>query len=79
MHEIKIVCDVCNAQKQETNHWFKVIEKPLMNRIEFYAPDAEASENFEHEDICGQECLHKRLSQWLESETAPSPKESVTA
>jgi hypothetical protein len=74
-------CNVCGRMKRETNHWLKVYTTPLSTAI-LFAPAAEPIDatGYVKEDICGQECLHKRLSRWLESQTPqPAPVESVTA
>ena len=62
-------CDVCGRQKQETNHWLVAVMKDGFEGIIFQP--AEATEEPRnprviYEDICGQECAHKRLSRWLD-------------
>jgi hypothetical protein len=78
-----VKCDICGLQKQETNHWLVAITRPGMEGLLFLP--AEAAENphipgFTYEDICGEACLHKRLSRWLTDLNAPAPttQESVT-
>jgi hypothetical protein len=73
-------CDVCGKDKGETNHWFAVW---AINEMEFRvlpwqeAVEASSLEKCQH--ICGEECLHKRLSQWLDinSKTTPASPEAV--
>lgn len=63
----QIYCDVCGRAKAETNHWFVAVSNPKhVKGIAFGPSDALFSPEFTSEHICGQECLHKRLSQWLE-------------
>lgn len=77
-------CNQCARLKQETNHWFKVYTTPLSTAI-LFAPAAEPIDpaGYVEEDICGQECLHKRLNAWIGSTDLlrnHSPlQESVTA
>jgi hypothetical protein len=88
-------CDICSRAKQETNHWFIAVTdlaaKATGNTgIAFGTSDAEIDTRQLHliEDICGQECLHKRLARWIEAQAANSavttnyhdlpPKDEVT-
>jgi hypothetical protein len=75
-------CDVCLRQKQETNHWFVVALDKTTGVLMFAPAGSGAGKpdgDLQFEDICGEECLHKRLSRWLENQTAPTTQESVTA
>lgn len=69
-----LICDVCGRQKGSTNHWYVAItdpptaELPGSEGIAFGPIEAETFDPaLKREHICGQECLHKRLSQWLET------------
>ena len=63
-------CDVCEREKGETNGWFAVRAfKSFSFEVLTWDLGAETSDLSESEHICGQECLHKRLSQWLEANT----------
>lgn len=60
-------CNVCGRLKQEVNHWLvAVIWK---HDLTFFPSGVGRSESisgpFTLEDICGADCAHKRLSQWL--------------
>ncbi len=62
-------CDICGRHKQETNHWLVAVMRDGLEGIIFQP--AEATEEprnprFTYEDICGQECAHKRLSRCLD-------------
>jgi hypothetical protein len=83
-----ITCDVCGRVKGETNHWFLAIapidtSDPRSNGIAFGTSAAELEDprGLIRQHICGQECMHKRLSRWIEASTAPTPttQESVNA
>ena len=85
MEVLNKACDVCGLQKQQTNHWYFAITDRVGRNIEFgFFTPASVVHNPERyivEDICGQQCAHKRLDRWFESQTAnPQPgKESVSA
>ena len=84
MQGTRITCDICGADKKQTNHWFVAFESVYLTGLMFVpAEDSRSAPDpaYIREDICGQECLHKRLSRWLESQTATAaaPAESVTA
>ena len=77
-------CDVCGRQKQETNHWLVAVTKAGFEGIIFQpAESVEEPRNplFTYEDICGQECAHKRLSRCLDELNAvfSEPSESEAA
>ena len=79
-----VICDVCTRQKQETNHWLVAIVRPFYEGIIFEPADAVEDPHRDdviYEDICGQECAHKRLSVWLDELNAvfQPVEESVTA
>jgi hypothetical protein len=84
MRTAAVICDVCKRQKQEVNHWLVAIVRPLYEGIIFEPADAVEEprrDNVIYEDICGQECAHKRLSTWLDelNEAFQPAEESVTA
>ncbi len=81
-----VACDVCGRMKQETNHWFLAIapvdtSDPRNNGIAFGTSEAviQDSTGLILEHICGQECLHKRLSRWFDDLNSLTAQESVTA
>lgn len=63
-------CDVCGVEKGETNHWLVAITYPAWTGI-LFAPAEDALQpgdrpaESRYEDICGEACAHKRLSQFL--------------
>ena len=89
MKQAATICDICGRAKQETNHWFVAITDTALMDVSDTAiifDEAEAADDrgrIGHtEDICGQECLHKRLNQWLDGLQAasrPAPPEEETA
>ena len=69
MRSNAVICDVCKRQKQETNHWLVAIVRPLYEGILFEpaeSVDEPRRDNVIYQDICGQQCAHKRLSAWLD-------------
>jgi hypothetical protein len=67
----KVECDVCGREKQETNHWFLCFTRPGARGITFGRSDdrdlVPQKKSLITEDICGESCAHKRLSQFLSS------------
>jgi len=61
----KIVCDVCGAEKKETNHWFTV-NLTLWGGIRFDRWNYENPGNNLSADfhLCGEQCCQKKLSDW---------------
>jgi hypothetical protein len=79
MNAPTITCDVCGRPKGPTNNWFKAITplypEPIgtgLDGIAFGGSDAKFSDDpmIVVEDICGVDCLHKRLSHWIEAHRA---------
>jgi hypothetical protein len=59
-------CDVCGAEKKETNHWFQLVNKPAFRLESLVNPNRNAV------IVCGQECAHRALDQWLGSQKGAS-------
>jgi hypothetical protein len=79
MEILQIACNVCGRTKGETNHWFIAIYDPRhpgareFDGIAFGSFDAHVQNPLlKTEHICGEACMHKRLSQWLETTTSPA-------
>lgn len=64
-------CDICGAVRGETNHWQVAIQAEDMSGIMFVpAEEATVQRNMPRvtiQDICGQACAVKRLSQYFTS------------
>lgn len=65
-------CDGCGVEQGDANGWFAVRANLWFVVVPFEAAVEERAVQ-EHEHICGQECLHKRLSQWLETNSRSNP------
>lgn len=81
----QITCDLCGAEKRETNHWLVAVEtapaSDYLTPAIGFAPIAFIPENrddAEIKHICGQACAHTLLSQWLDSLNA-TPTERPTS
>ena len=68
-------CDVCNRVKQESNHWFIVkLDPKVVFEVWFWAdmniepvPYTFVDQPVAPMHICGEECLHKKLNEFLQS------------
>lgn len=75
-----VSCDVCGRDKKETNNWLIAIipADDADGRIGIaFGPSEAVIDNEDGfltiKNICGQECLHKCLSHWLESRKHITP------
>jgi hypothetical protein len=58
-----ISCDMCGAQRRETNHWFIAYEHAGELRVGDWTSQRMLSPGTRH--ICGERCLHKLMSEFL--------------
>jgi hypothetical protein len=78
MEDTAITCDVCGRRKQETNHWIVAIvptgEDATVPGIAFGPIGVDVSDdpNLATEHLCGEACVHVRLSRWLDDLKASS-------
>jgi hypothetical protein len=74
MRNQQVICDVCGRMKADTNHWFIVLTRGDSSGIGFAPASAEPyvdhSNNLEH--VCGEMCLHVRLTRWIEQRNKPA-------
>lgn len=60
-----ITCDICRVEKSESNNnWLMVLFRSNSFVVYQWMPE-EPLVQFKH--VCGQECAHKILGQWLEA------------
>jgi hypothetical protein len=67
----QVTCDVCGAQKQETNHWFVVLTHS--NRTDFivdsdydpYSAYWQYDTDYKVTDLCGEACVLKKVSELI--------------
>lgn len=58
-----ISCDICGAQRRETNHWFIAYEKCRELRVSGWTSRHLLCPGTKH--LCGESCLHMLLSEFL--------------
>lgn len=58
-------CDVCGRRKGDANHWFLIF--PGVKECIIRPWDATFSNHGMWSHICGDECLHKKLQEFLTS------------
>ena len=70
----QVTCDVCGAQKQETNHWFTlVIAEQFQVKGVILLPADDAgwwddignNESRVSVDLCGEACVLKKVSELI--------------
>ena len=67
-------CDVCERQQQGATDWFAVHAiNELQFRVQPWEEARACATLSSNEHICGQECLHKRLNQWLAINSRTTP------
>jgi len=59
------ICDVCEREKGENNHWFVV---RTVNNIFAVYPSPFQDESQTNKDVCGSECAMKLLNEYLEQQ-----------
>lgn len=58
-----ISCDICGAEKKQTNHWFVASEQGGEMRVSSWNSRNRLRAGSKH--LCGQTCLHKLLDEFL--------------
>lgn len=58
-----ISCDICGAEKKQTNHWFVVTEQGGELRISGWSTRIRLRAGTRH--LCGQTCLHKMVDEFM--------------
>jgi hypothetical protein len=58
-----ISCDVCGAEKRQTNHWFVACEVAGELRLAGFASRMRQRAGAKH--LCGQTCLHKLVDEYI--------------
>lgn len=58
-----ISCDICGAEKKQTNHWFVVFETAGELRVSGWSSRNRLRAGSKH--LCGQTCLHKLLDEFM--------------
>lgn len=73
-----ISCDICGAQKRDTNHWFIAYEDSGELRVSDWTSHHLLCPGTKH--LCGESCVHKLVGEYLaESTQARTPDAAVLA
>lgn len=59
-----ISCDVCGAEKRQTNHWFVAYAHAGELRVSGLNANGRVRAGVKH--LCGQTCLHKLVDEFIE-------------
>lgn len=57
-----ISCDICGAEKKQTNHWFVATEQAGELRVSAWSSQKRLRIGTKH--LCGQTCIHKLLDEF---------------
>jgi hypothetical protein len=58
-----ISCDICAAEKRQTNHWFVAYEQGGELRVSGWTSRHRLRPDSKH--LCGQTCLHKLVDEYM--------------
>jgi hypothetical protein len=58
-----ISCDICGAEKKQTNHWFVTCAHAGELRVSLWSAQAKLRAGSKH--LCGQTCLHKLVDEFI--------------
>jgi hypothetical protein len=64
VRKIVAICDVCGAQKKETNHWWRV---SLRDGAFVFEKAERVSDLAGATDVCGESCAVKLLQRFMQT------------
>jgi len=67
-----ISCDICAAEKRQTNHWFVAYEQGGELRVSGWTSRHRLRPDSKH--LCGQTCLHKLVDEFMAKSIAKRAK-----
>lgn len=67
-----VSCDVCGAEKRQTNHWFVAYEQGGELRLSGWTSRRRLRPESKH--LCGQTCLHKFVDDFMAKAIAVRPQ-----
>lgn len=70
-----ISCDICAAEKRQTNHWFVAYEQAGELRVSGWNSRYKLRQGAKH--LCGQTCLHKLVDEYMAKSIASRSKRAV--
>src|SRR5271156_4812953 len=65
-----INCDMCGAEKQESNYWFVAYEQGGELKLRGWESPQNSRKNAKH--LCGQKCAQRMMANFMASLTASS-------
>ena len=71
-----INCDICAAEKQESNYWFVAYEQGGELKLRGWESPQNSRKNAKH--LCGQKCAQRMMANFMASLTATSHVGEVT-
>ena len=71
-----INCDMCGAEKQESNYWFVAYEQGGELKLRGWESPQNSRKNAKH--LCGQKCAQRMMANFMASLTASSHVGEVT-
>lgn len=72
-----ISCDICAAEKRQTNHWFVAYEQGGELRVSGWNSRHRLRQEAKH--LCGQTCLHKLVDEFMAKSIAVRAQRTVEA
>jgi hypothetical protein len=67
-----VSCDICGAEKRQTNHWFVAYEQGGELRVSGWTSRHRSRPGSKH--LCGQTCLHKLVDDFMARAIAVRPQ-----
>jgi hypothetical protein len=72
-----ISCDICAAEKRQTNHWFVAYEQGGELRVSGWTSRHRLKGDAKH--LCGQTCLHKLIDEYIAKSIAARAQRNAEA
>lgn len=70
-------CDMCPATKQDSNHWFVVVEQDDALKIYYWKDAQERGLLDRGKHLCGRVCMNKLTNAWMDREPVAAEPESA--
>jgi hypothetical protein len=65
-----VFCDICGTEKEQTNHWYVAYDQGNEFHVSGWSPSSPVQAGAKH--LCGQNCLHKMLDEFLAAHMHPA-------
>jgi len=63
----KVICDGCGAEKKSENHWWVLAAGIGAIWIQVFNPQEKVADGAFV--LCGEPCVHKKISEWMGAQT----------